>query len=626
MCGITGIIAITEKGKQQMHKISASVYTLLKRGPDGEGIFIHNNTAFAHRRLSVIDTSNAASQPFTDHSGRYTIIYNGEFFNYREYRQQLVQKGVPLKSTSDSEVLLYLFIEYGAACLEKVNGFFSLAIYDKQEQSVFIARDRYGVKPLLVYQSETIFAFASEMKALLAYDIPRELDPVSLFTYLQLNYIPSPDSIFKGVSKLEPGHFMIIKNGKVETSCYYKIPYRENITATIDYDTTQKQLAGILEESVQKRLVSDVPLGCFLSGGVDSSIIAALAARHTPHLKTFSIGYKDEPVFDETSYAQLVAKMHRTDHTVFSLGNSDLFENLYSVLDYIDEPFADSSALALHILSMHTRKHVTVALSGDGADELFAGYNKHAAEFKIRNNRSFASLATLTKPLWAILPGSRNSSLGNRVRQLEKFSKGARLSEQERYWRWAGYADESTIREIFKTKFSNDTYNERKKGLLRNINDDFNSVLLTDMNLVLQNDMLTKVDSMSMANSLEVRTPFLDYNVVNFAFGLPVNYKINNNGRKRILKDAFRSQLPAEILRRRKHGFEVPLLKWFRTDLKSMITDDLLGQRFIHEQGLFDNESVQLLQRQLFSSSPGDSTARVWGLVVFQYWWKKYMR
>ncbi len=287
---------------------------------------------------------------------------------------------------------------------------------------------------------------------------------------------------------------------------------------------------------------------------------------------------------------------------------------------------ADSSALAVHILSMHTRKYVTVALSGDGADELFAGYNKHAAEFKVRYSRSLSAIMGLIKPLWSVLPKSRNSSLGNKFRQLEKFSTGALLSPQERYWRWAGYADETAIHQLVKTNMNEDFYNDRKRKILKNINDDFNSVLLTDMNLVLQSDMLAKVDSMSMANSLEVRTPFLDYNVVNFAFGLPVNYKINSEGRKRILKDAFRSQLPEEIFKRGKHGFEVPLLKWFKTDLKSLITDDLLSEKFIREQGLFNYESISVLLRQLFSSSPNDATARVWGLIVFQYWWKKYMR
>jgi asparagine synthase (glutamine-hydrolysing) len=625
MCGITGIIAFTEKGKEHVHKINASVCTLAKRGPDGEGIYTHDNVALGHRRLAIIDTSNAASQPFSDHTGRYTIIFNGEFFNFKEHRETLLKKAVPLRSTSDTEVLLYLFIEQGPSFLEKINGFFSLAIYDAQTAELFIARDRYGIKPLLVYKDENILAFASEMKALLAYDIPKVLDKASLFTYLQLNYIPSPNSIFKGVSKLEPGHYLIVKNGLSQKKCYYKIPYKETLANVPDYDSAQKQLAKLLEESVQKRLVSDVPLGCFLSGGIDSSIITALATKHTPHLKTFSIGYKDEPLFDETEYAQLVAKMHKTDHTVFSLSNDDLFENLYQVLDYIDEPFADSSALAVYILSMHTRKHVTVALSGDGADELFAGYNKHSAELKMRNNKSLASLMSLTKPLWDILPKSRNSSFGNKFRQLEKFSSGAQLSIQERYWRWAGYSDEKTIGQLLKTNPDIDIYNKRKHELLKDINADINSVLLTDMNVVLQNDMLTKVDSMSMANSLEVRVPFLDYTVVDYAFSLPSNYKINNNGRKLILKDAFRSQLPGELYNRRKQGFEVPLLKWFRTELKSMITDELLSEEFVREQGLFNYESIKQLLDQLFSSNPNDAAARVWGLIVFQYWWKKYM-
>jgi len=626
MCGITGIIAFNEKGKQQLHKINASVKTLEKRGPDGEGVFIHNNVALGHRRLSIIDTSNAAAQPFTDNSGRYTIIFNGEFFNFKEHRDSLIKKGIQFRSSSDTEVLLYLYIEYGTACLEKINGFFSFAVYDNQTQDLFIARDRYGIKPLLVYQDENTFVFASEMKALLAFDIPRRIDPESLYTYLQLNYIPAPASIFKNVSKVEPGHFVIVKNGEVKKQSYYQIPYLEHLTYSPDYISAQKKLALLLEESVQKRLIADVPLGCFLSGGIDSSVIAALAARHTSHLKTFSIGYKDEPLFDETHYAELVAKKHKTDHTVFSLSNEDLFGNLYNVLDYLDEPFADSSGLAVHILSMYTRKNVTVALSGDGADELFGGYNKHAAELKMRNNKMLAPLIGITNPLWKALPKSRNSAFGNKFRQLEKLSAGAGLSQQARYWKWAGYADEKIISALFKTKIDNTTYNNRKSSLLKYINDDFNSVLLTDMHLVLQNDMLAKVDSMSMANSLEVRVPFLDYNVVDFAFGLPSEYKISNKGRKLILKDAFRSELPEELFNRGKHGFEVPLLKWFRTDLKSMITDDLLSEDLVAEQGLFNYEEIKKLLEQLFSSDPGDSAARIWGLIVFQYWWKKYMR
>ncbi len=626
MCGITGIVAFNEKGKEQLHKVSASVYTLYKRGPDGEGIYVHNNVALGHRRLSIIDTTNAAAQPFTDESGRYTIIFNGEFFNYREHRELLLNKSIPLKSTSDTEVLLYLYIAEGPSFLEKINGFFSLAIYDNKNEELFIARDRYGIKPLLIYQQENYFAFASEMKALLAYTIPKEIDNESLYTYLQLNYIPTPDTILKGVLKLEPGNYLTIKNRQVQKKCFYKIPYQQVLTGVPDYSTAQTQLSSLLEEAVIKRLVSDVPLGCFLSGGIDSSIIAALAAKHTQKLKTFSIGYKDEPLFDETKYAQLVAKKHNTDHTVFSLSNNDLFEHLFDFLDYTDEPFADSSALAVYILSKQTRKHVTVALSGDGADELFAGYNKHAAELKIRTNKLLSFVAGITHPVWSVLPKSRNSNLGNTIRQLEKLSIGAKLSQQERYWRWAAYTDEKTCDQLINKKINNTIYTNRKNNILKNINTDFNSVLLTDMNLVLQNDMLTKVDSMSMANSLEVRTPFLDYTVVDFAFSLPVNYKIDTTARKIILRDTFKSLLPNELLTRKKHGFEVPLLKWFQTELKSFITDDLLSEQFIREQGIFNNNSVKLLLLQLFSNNPADSVARVWGLIVFQYWWKKNMQ
>jgi asparagine synthase (glutamine-hydrolysing) len=625
MCGITGVVVLNKKGEQALSKINASVNALIKRGPDGKGVFIHENTALGHRRLAIIDKSDAASQPFTDPSGRYTIIFNGEFFNYRECREELTQKGMRLISHSDTEVLLRLFIERGPACLEKINGFFSFAVYDNQTRELFLTRDRYGIKPLLIYQDENIFAFASEMKALFAYDIPRELDKTSLFTYLQLNYIPSPASILKSVSKMEPGHYLTIRNGEVQVNCYYKIPYQEMIIPIPDYEKAKKKIFNLLETSVGNRLISDVPLGCFLSGGIDSSIITALAAKNTEHLKTFSIGYKDEPLYDETRYAKLLAKQFNTDHTVFSIGNEDLFENLYQVLDYMDEPFADSSALAVYILSKKTRKHVTVSLSGDGADELFGGYNKHTAEIKIRNQSALTALTTFTKPLWSRLPKSRNSAFGNKIRQLKKYNKGASLTPQERYWLWAGYADETTASQLLQTKYTESTYRNRKSSILKNLNADFNSVLLTDMNLILQSDMLAKVDSMSMANGLEVRVPFLDFNLVNYAFALPAKYKTSEKGSKLILKDTFRSLLPKEIMERRKHGFEVPLLKWFKTDLKTLITENLLSKKFIDEQGIFNYNAVHHLLEELFSVNPDDAVARVWGLIVFQYWWKKYM-
>lgn len=627
MCGITGVIAFTEKGKESFSLLENSLKTLALRGPDGEGKYINNNVALGHRRLAIIDTSAVANQPFTDASGRYTIVFNGEFFNFKEHSDKV--KDYPLRSTSDTEILLYLYIKYGAACLEFINGFFALAIYDNVEEKTFIARDRMGIKPLLIYKDENKLLFASEMKALLAFGIHREMDKTSLWQYIQFNYIPSPNSIFKNVKKMEAGTFMEIHKGEIRTKKYYSIPEQPPVNPEKDYEKAKQKLEELLDNSVQKRLISDVPLGAFLSGGIDSSVVVALASRHTKQLNTFSIGYKDEPLFDETKYAELVAKKFNTNHTVFKLSNDDLFENLHSVLDYIDEPFADSSALAVNILSMHTRKHVTVALSGDGADEMFGGYNKHAAEFRVRKKGLAETAVKTLNPLWNALPKSRNSAFGNKVRQLQKFGEGLNLSEKERYWKWASWYDaEQSGKMLFTAKAQRrEEYENRKQEILKSIkaNGDFNEVLFTDMHLVLQGDMLTKIDLMSMANSLEVRVPFLDYTVVDFAFSLPSEFKINSKTGKRILKETFRKDLPEELFHRGKQGFEVPLLKWFRTGLKSMILDDLLSKDFIQEQGIFNPSAIENLKQKLFSTDSGDAATLTWNILVFQHWWKKYM-
>jgi asparagine synthase (glutamine-hydrolysing) len=632
MCGIAGVISKSEKGNVFLEKISSATDCLAQRGPDGSGIYKHNNIALGHRRLSIIDVSDAGSQPMSDTSGRFTIIFNGEFFNFKEHRNFILSKGIKLRSESDTEVLLQLYILEKEKCLERVNGFFSLAIYDKQEEELFIARDRFGVKPLLIYEDDDALMFSSEMKALLKMGIKKELDNASLLSYFQLNYIPSPFSIFKNVRKLSPGYYLKIsaKHKKViEEKPFYTIPYSEKVTKALSYDDAQKKLYALLDASVQRRLISDVPLGSFLSGGIDSSVISGLAAKHTKHLKTFSIGFRDEPMFDETQYAQLVAKKHKTDHTVFSLTNNDLFEVLHDVLNYIDEPFADSSALNVFILSRHTRKHVTVALSGDGADELFGGYNKHRAEWLLRNDSKFNAGIKLFSTVLKKFSGSRNSKAGNRIRQIHRFAEGIKLTPAERYWRWCGYADEAAAENLFLNKEKNrkEEFEKRKNHLIKSINgkEDLNDVFLTDVNLVLQSDMLTKVDLMSMANSLEVRTPFLDYELVNFAFALPSSYKINKTAQKKIVKDAFKNLLPEEIFRRGKQGFEVPLLKWFQTELKSMITDDLLSDKYISEQNLFNPDEIKKLKQQLFSKNPGEIHARIWGLIVFQYWWKRNM-
>ncbi len=629
MCGIVGAYSFKEEAQNNDQFLKA-VQSLSKRGPDGQGVFAHKQVALGHTRLSIIDTSNDGAQPFTDSSGRFTLIFNGEFFNYLEHRKHLQDKGFNFRSHSDTEVLLQLYIEEGPDCLKKVNGFFALAIYDRNENTLFVARDRMGVKPLVYYYDAENFVFASELKALLKLNIPKEIDTVSLQHYLHLNYIPAPHSIFKQVKKLAPGSYFFLKHNQLQNQVYYHIEDRSATSSQVnDYEKAKKTLVQLMEESVRLRMISDVPLGCFLSGGIDSSVITALAAKQTKHLATFSIGFKDEPLFDETHYALLVAKKYATNHSVFSLSNSDLFEHLQGALDYLDEPFADSSALAVYILSKETRKKVTVALSGDGADELFAGYNKHYAAFNSAQQSTLNTALKHSQWLWKALPKSRNSKLGNNARKLEKYSEGLNLSPAERYWRWAGFTSGNEsfnlLHPTVQSNFPTDEAEKRKSYILRHVKDTMNSILLSDMELVLVNDMLTKVDLMSMANSLEVRTPFLDYNVVDFAFTLPEQFKIDKHQRKKIVKDAFRSYLPDELYTRNKQGFEVPLLTWFRTELKSTI-DELLDVNYLEEQKLINPAEVSLLKEKLASSNPGDSVARIWALIVFQNWYKKYIK
>ncbi|MDZ4714516.1 MAG: asparagine synthase (glutamine-hydrolyzing) [Cytophagales bacterium] len=632
MCGITGVFAFNLVGKFSKINVAAATSSLAHRGPDHHEVYADEWVCLGHRRLSIIDTREIAHQPMWDESNRWCIIFNGEIFNYRELRQSLEQQGVRFNTASDTEVLLQLYIREKENCLNKLNGFFSFCVYDKAEQTLLLARDRYGIKPLLYLFDDDKFLFGSEMKAILAYGIEKEIDFTSLATYLQLNYIPAPATIFSRVKKLMPGHYMQISRQKMVVHAYYQIPYyREELQHNpITYPDAQRTFRDLLEKSVQRRLVSDVPLGSFLSGGVDSSVITGLASRHKPDLHTFSIGFRDEKFFDETEYARAVAKHFNTSHTVFSLTNQDMYAHVSDILDALDEPFADSSAIAVYILSKETRKHATVALSGDGADELLGGYNKHAAFHRALHPGWKENTASLLGPLWSVLPKSRHAPLSNSVRQMDRFARGFRLTSKERYWTWASLATESQAQHLLRPDHRVEifpSYAERKEVILRSIpqRETINDVLLTDMNLVLANDMLTKVDLMSMSSSLEVRVPFLDFEVVNFLFSLPDTYKVDGMMRKRLLQDTFREMLPAALYRRPKKGFEVPLLKWLRTEMKHTIQHDLLSEKMIRDQGIFDYAEVRKLKRQLFAISPGDVHARMWGLVVFQWWWKKWM-
>lgn len=629
MCGILGYISTKKICSQASFKTALDAMSL--RGPDASGVFQENAILLGHRRLSIIDTSEGANQPIKDASNRYVLIFNGEIFNFQQLREtKLSSFDIPFRTHSDSEVLLYLLIHYGQSCLNWLSGFFAFAFYDTFSKTTLIARDHFGKKPLIYFQDDDQFIFGSEMKSIIPLMPKRVLNKESLFLFFQFNYIPPSRSILEGVHKLSPGHSLFIGQEGIEISPYYKINLSNSNTAPVTYEDAKQQLHQLMQQSVQDRLISDVPLGAFLSGGIDSSVVVATAAKYTNQLRTFSIGYKDNPLFDESKYADLVAKKYNTDHEVFYLSERDYKEEILNVLDYLDEPFADSSCIPQYILCKKTKPKVTVALSGDGGDEVFAGYNKHRAEWMFRNNSLMALLAKSASPLLKRLPQNKNSKIGNITRKMVKLANGARLTDPERYIQWCSILGEHEVNPLFRSSFRNSIREqliraEHLKYSSHIKSNDFNEILLSDMQLVLPGDMLYKVDMMSMANSLEVRSPFLDHRMVDFAFQLPASYKINRQLNKRIVQDTFRNELPAELYNRPKQGFEIPLLNWFREDLNSFIFDDLLNPVFIEEQGIFDYSAIQKMKSKLHSNNPGYIQATVWAFIVFQSWYKKYM-
>ncbi len=620
MCGIVGHINLLGEKVSLENEMLTALKTLNKRGPDAQVIKQFESSIFGHARLSIIDTSDSANQPFCDETGNYWIVFNGEIFNYIEIKNQLKSKGIEFITHSDTEVLLKLLIEKGKEALQDLNGFYSFCFYDKRKNTFIIVRDRFGEKPLVYTSTNATFTFASEIKALHSFGLLKSINKKSLTHFFQYSYITEPYSIFEGVQKLLPGHLIEIKNGVISIEKYYEY-YPSKVNYSGSYKKAKEGLHKLLTDAVEKRLISDVPIGSFLSGGVDSSIVSLLASRLTPNLHTFSLGFKDELYYDETKYANLVAKKIQSKHTVFSLSNNDLLENFEEALDYFDEPFADSSALNMFILSKYTKKHITVALSGDGADELFSGYNKHNALYQASQKNLKNSFIKTFGGLAGFLPQSRDGKIANTARQILKYQKGLKLSDNERYMEWARFMDKNDSKQLVKgaNSIEETPFSFEKKSI-----EDFNDYLFYDFNLVLPNDMLRKVDAMSMANSLEVRSPFLDYRLVEFVFSLPSSFKIDSQSRKKILKDTFRDDLPTEIFSRGKKGFEVPLYKWFNNELKSYLQENVFNKQLVESQNILNWEAVNQIQQQLFSSNPKDSVYNTWALLSFQRWYNRY--
>ncbi len=606
MCGIAGAYFFNKTLEVDTRTKSNVLEALRHRGPDYQQHYSFSDCTLFHARLSILDLSSASHQPFLDDDKQKGLIFNGEIFNYKEISEHLG----PMNTQGDVEVLFKLFDSERFASLNKLNGFFAFAFYDKKSKELTVARDRFGVKPLYYYQDSDKFCFASELKALLHLCGAQELNQNGLNTYFRLNYISGKETIFKNIFRLLPGELIQIKNNKADIRQWYTLPKKHS----------SDNINELLTDAVKIRLHADVPVGSFLSGGIDSSIISALAKQHHNNIHTFSIGFADEPYFDETYYAELVAKHINSNHHVFKLKNTDFLDNIHDFLNSIDEPFADSSALNVYLLSKYTKQHVKVALSGDGADELFMGYNKHKAEF-LSNQFLYKNLLPAFSPIYNLMIGSRNSSFGNKIRQIKRFADAVKLKPMERYMSWACISNQAECNDFIKQNNPNSFDSIFEEAFEQT---QFNPVNYADLKIVLSDDMLVKADRMSMRHGLEIRNPFLDYRVVEMAMNLPTHQKINANEQKVILRTHFKNLLPQQIFTRSKKGFELPLWKWLKNELRSDIESKWLSKQFVEEQNLFNYSAIENLKQKLYSNNPGDAPAKIWALIVFQQWYKNH--
>ncbi len=639
MCGICGKLDISGAPIGEA-LLRAMCRSFAYRGPDDEGIYSAPLIGLGHRRLSIIDLSPAGHQPMSNEDDTIWLVFNGEVYDFESLRKELLSRGHVFRSETDCESIIHLYEDEGIDGLKRLNGMFALALWDEGQRRLWLARDRLGIKPLNYYWDGQRLVFASEIKAILADpDVRREIDPEALDLYLALNYIPAPRTIFRRMQKLLPGHYLLAVEGTVKTEPYWELPdyagpradHRKAPSDGPKLEARKRTLYALLESSVKRRLIADVPLGAFLSGGIDSSIIVALMARHSSRpVKTFSIGYRDLPSFDETGYAREVARLNRTEHHEFKLGSRDILDAFPTVLENVDEPFADSSAVPTYIVSRETKRHVTVALSGDGGDELFAGYRMYRGEHWSKYYTMIPKLLRdhLMVPLVEALPDARDQPRGETVRRLKKFLRGAGLPFPERFCSWRQVFPFSLRQRLLRAPLSADGHLGQVRRLFETEKDRFeqdavNLMLSMDLKGLLPGDMLTKVDRMSMVNALEVRVPFLDHTLVEYVFGLEGHLKLRGRTGKYILLETFKDLLPPSLYRRPKWGFEMPIGAWLRSELTFLI-DEYLSADLLKRQGIFDCDVVATLVREHLSGRR-DTSWQLWNLIVFQHWHRAWM-
>ena len=625
MCGIAGFIDFWDERRRDSIARGRLLKTMCDvirhRGPDDEGFLSKDGVALGMRRLSIIDLAGG-HQPISGEDGSVTIVFNGEIYNFQELRPELEKRGHTFKTNSDTEAIVHLYEEYGPACVNHLRGMFALAIWDEKRREVYVARDRVGKKP--VYYTVTpggTLVFGSEIKSLLEHpDVQREISLEALDAYLTLGYVPDPLSIFRDIHKLPPGHYLTFSNGRLHVQQYWDFVF-ETAESRRPEDYLD-ELRSLLNESVRLRLISDVPLGAFLSGGVDSSTVVALMARHMNQpVKTFSIGFHEDS-YNELKYARLTAQKLGTDHHEFFV-TPQICEVIDELVWHFDEPFADPSAIPTFMVSKLARDHVTVALSGDGGDELFAGYTHYVVQ---ESRRAFSALpkalrAGVMRPLSYRLPHGvwgrnylHNISLDPIDRYLDSLSYFTALSKKSLYT--AGF-----LRALGTTDRVARSFREYA-GRVKT-NEPLDQLLYIDGHTYLPGDILTKVDRMSMATSLEVRVPLLDHKLIEFVTKVPASLKLAGTETKQLLKRVARDLIPAEILDRPKQGFGIPLEQWINEQLRDQIRETLREPR-TRQRGYVNSDFVDLLLDE-HHKGRRDHSFPLWALLILELWHRRYV-
>lgn len=641
MCGIAGVVSLADRFRTTRDGLATMSQRIAHRGPDQDAVWInhedevnpgHPQVGLAFRRLAILDPDARASQPFSTEDGRYTLVFNGEIYNYKSLRLELsrLMPDYTWRTSGDTEVLLMAFVTWGRNCLARLNGMYAFAVWDAVERSLFIARDRMGQKPLFYAtppssqpDSPPAIAFASELGALLPLPwIDTGLSASSLADYLLVGYIPAPRTIYVGVSKLRPGHWLRFDEQGLAVGEYFDAGgHHTPVIDPVHRDLPPaQQTRRLVEQAVARQLVSDVPLGCFLSGGIDSSIIALCMKRRQADVRTFSMAF-DDPRYDESPYAARVAEHLGTSHQTFTIMPT-VAEDLPKLAAVFGEPFADSSALPVHYLSQQTRKHVKVALSGDGGDELFAGYERYAAlRLSERLNATPMIRMLAQARFWQWLPGVHPKS---RLARFKRFQRSLSLDLAARYPSYVRLFSPGDLAAMFHEQFVLRTdpqlIGDRWFSAFLDQRDPVTAAMAIDRVTYLPDDLLTKLDRAAMLHNLEVRSPFMDHELVQYAASLSANQLIGR-GPKGLLREAFGDDLPREVFARRKMGFALPIGEWFRTTLRELLHDHLFAADSFAAQHFNPSFLRNLVDEH--ESARADHSQRLYALVMLEIWWRQ---